>query len=132
VKVIKKEIVIQAPPEKVWRHVTDPRKLAGWFMPNDFEPRVGKAFKFECRDDEVSCVVKEVIPLQKLVYTFRNADTKIDTLVTITLTPDGGATRLTLIHSGWDALPPAEQDVSDKFDQGWGKFLRNLENQAAD
>jgi uncharacterized protein YndB with AHSA1/START domain len=132
VKVIRKEIVIQASPEKVWRHITDPQKIAGWFMPNDFEPRVGKSFSFECKDDTVACVVKEIVPLEKLVFTFRNNDTKIDTLVTITLTPEGAATRLTLVHSGWDTLPPDEQKITDKFDQGWGEFLRNLQSQAAD
>jgi len=43
-KIIKKEIVIDAPVAKVWKHLTDPEKIAGWLMPNDFEAVVGKHF----------------------------------------------------------------------------------------
>ena len=126
-KQIKKEIVLAAPPSKVWEHITDPKKIAGWLMPNDFEPRVGKEFVMHCQHDEkVSCVVKELIPQQKLVYSFRSSEPKIETLVTIILTKEDKNTRLTLIHSGWDALPPDQQDAANQFDDGWGSFLKKL------
>jgi len=107
-KIIKKEIVINAPVAKVWEHITDSKKIAGWFSPNDFEARVGKEFSIECKSGEgnISGVVKEIVPQQKLVYSFKSKVTKIETLVTITLVKEGKGTRLTLIHSGWDALPP--------------------------
>ena len=35
-KIIKREILIEAPISKVWKHITDPEKIAGWLMPNDF------------------------------------------------------------------------------------------------
>jgi uncharacterized protein YndB with AHSA1/START domain len=131
-KIIKKEIVITAPVAKVWQHITDPGKLAGWLMPNDFKPSVGRAFTMECgTEGTISCVVKEIIPHQKLVYSFKSKDTRIETLVTITLAPENGHTRLTLIHSGWDALPLPDQNIADTFDSGWGGFLRNLQEQLA-
>ena len=40
---IVKEILIDAPVAKVWLHLTDPKRIAGWLMPNDFELRVGRA-----------------------------------------------------------------------------------------
>lgn len=132
-KIIKKEIVIEAPAAKVWEHITDPKKIAGWFHPNNFEARVGAAFTIECcegKDDPISGVVKEIVPQKKLVYSFNSKMTKVETLVTITLAPEGKGTRLTLVHSGWDQLPPDQQNISDQFDGGWGTFLKNLQGTA--
>jgi len=131
-KIIKKEIVINAPTAKVWEHITDSKKIAGWFKPNTFEARVGASFTIECHADEgtMSGVVKEIVPQKKLVYTFLSKVTKVETLVTFTLVPEGKSTRLTLVHSGWDALPPEEQKVADEFDGGWGGFLKNLQETA--
>jgi uncharacterized protein YndB with AHSA1/START domain len=131
-KIVKKEIVIEAPAPKVWEYLTDPRKISGWLMPNDFEARVGKKFFLECEHGgKQSCVVKEIIPNQKLVYSFQILAPAIETLVTITLAKAGAATRLTLVHSGWDVLPPAEQGVADNYDGGWGGFLEKLRDQLA-
>ena len=129
-KVIKREIVIGAPVAKVWKHITDPEKIAGWLMPNDFEATVGKAFFLDCQQQgKVSCVVKEVAPQKRLVYSFQSRVTKVETLVTITLAPEGEGTRLTLLHSGWDALPPGEQGVADNYGSGWGAGLEKLRDQ---
>jgi uncharacterized protein YndB with AHSA1/START domain len=70
-----------------------------------------------------------MVPLQKLVYSFKSKATKVETLVTITLTKEGKSTRLTIVHSGWDALPPGEQGVADLFGDGWGGSLTKLEQQ---
>jgi|SRR5882724_2338041 len=129
-KQIKKEILIAAPPAKVWEHITDPKKVATWLMPNDFEPRVGKAFVMHCDHAEtVSCVVKEIVPEQKLVYSFQTKGLKVETLVTITLAKEDNHTRLTLVHSGWDALPPDQQGAADSFEDGWGGFLKKLQQE---
>jgi len=131
-KFIKKEIVIDAPVEKVWAHLTDPEKIAGWLMPNDFAPATGAAFSLQCPDEgKISCVVKEIVPPRRLVYSFRSQVTRVETLVTITLAPEGGGTRLTLVHSGWDALPPEDQGVADQFDGGWAGFIEKLRTAAA-
>jgi uncharacterized protein YndB with AHSA1/START domain len=131
-KIIKKEIIIDAPAAKVWEHITDSKKIAGWFHPNNFEARVGAAFTIECHaeDGRVSGVVKEIVPQKKLVYSFQSKMIKVETLVTITLATEGKSTRLTLIHSGWDKLPPDEQNISDEFNGGWGGFLKNLQEMA--
>ena len=59
-------------------------------MPTDFEARVGKEFSLDCHEQgKVSCVVKEIVPQQKLVYSFRSQLTKVETLVTLTLAKEG-------------------------------------------
>ena len=128
-KIVKREIVIDAPVTKVWEHITDPPKIAGWLMPNDFEAVVGKVFILDCNvQGKIACVVKEIVPRQKLVYTFTSNAIKVETTVTITLTPEAGGkrTRVTLVHAGWDALPPSEQGIADAFGDGWGSSLERL------
>ena len=131
-KIIRREILINAPVARVWANITDPQKIAGWLMPNDFEATIGREFFLQCEHQEkISCVVKEVVPDQKLVYSFRSETIKVETLVTITLAKAGKSTRLTLVHSGWDALPPDEQGMADNYDGGWGGFLGKLQEQTA-
>ena len=99
-------------------------------MPNDFAATVGKKFFFDCQHQgKISCAVKEVVPNEKLVYSFQSKTIKVETLVTITLAKEGKTTRLTLVHSGWDALPPGEQAIADGFDGGWGGHLEELREQ---
>jgi uncharacterized protein YndB with AHSA1/START domain len=129
-KQIKREMVLAAPVGKVWQHITDPNKIAGWLMPNDFKAEVGKEFSMTCDDQgRISCIVKEIVPEKKLVYSFQSKVTQIETLVTITLESEGENTRLTLIHSGWDRLLPGQEGTGKLFDDGWGKFLIKLQKQ---
>lgn len=131
-RIIKKEIVIEAPVARVWKHITDPQKIAGWLMPNDFEAAAGREFFLECQHQgKISCVVREIVPNQKLVYSFQPRDFKVETLVTITLATEGKATRLTLVHSGWDTLPPDQQGQADNYEGGWGPLLNKLQEQMA-
>ena len=132
-KIIKKEIVIDAPVAKVWEYIVDPKKLARWLMPNDFEARIGMTFSMECpTGTTIACVVKEILPPEKLVYSFKSNEMNIETLVTFLLAPEGNGTRLTLVHSGWDSLPPSEQEeIAGGFDEGWGRFLGKLEAEFA-
>jgi uncharacterized protein YndB with AHSA1/START domain len=129
-KLIKKEIVLAAPVAKVWEHITDSKKIAGWLMPNNFEPEIGREFSMTCNEQgQITCVVKEIIPEQKVVYSFRSPVTKVETLVTLTLSKEGKNTRLTLVHSGWEGLPPDQQNVPGLFDDGWGGVLKALQLQ---
>ncbi len=131
-KIIKREILIEAPPSRVWEHITDPQKIAAWLMPNDFKAAVGAKFFLDCEHQgRISCVVKEAVPNQKLVYSFQSKLIKVETLVTITLAREGSATRLTLVHSGWDALPPDEQGIADDYAGGWSPKLEQLKQQIA-
>ena len=128
---IVKEVVIDAPPSKVWPHLVDPEKVVGWLMPNDFKARVGSSFFLDCTaQGKVDCVVKELVPEKRLVYSWQSKETRVETTVTITLTVEGKRTRVKLVHSGWDALPPADQDrIMGGFDQGWSDHIERLREQ---
>ena len=123
-------------PKKVWRALTEPKLLEAWLMPNDILPVVGHRFNFRAQpvpgwDGIVYCEVLEVVPEQRLVYTWRGGSQKLegyghelDTIVTWMLTPtaDGG-TRLHLEHSGFDPDSFAFQTMG----QGWrGKVAERI------
>ena len=130
-RIIRKEIIIDAPPARVWEHLTDPAKIAGWLMPNAFQAAVGKAYTMDCgRMGPITGVVKEAIPHKKLVYSWTSPVIKVQTMVTITLIDEKGRTRLILEHTGWEA-PPADQTIPDTFDQGWDEHLKALQDQLA-
>jgi uncharacterized protein YndB with AHSA1/START domain len=131
-RIIRREILIAAPAARVWKHITDPAKIAGWLMPNDFESGIGRAFSLDCGiEGKIRCVVKEIVPKKKLVYSWTSAQLKIETTVTITLKADQGGTLVTLVHSGWDALPPSEEGKSRSFGEGWKVHLKLLRKQVA-
>jgi uncharacterized protein YndB with AHSA1/START domain len=118
-------------PEHVWRALTDPRALAKWLMPNDFEARVGHAFTFRTRpqpgfDGIVYCEVTELDPPRRLAYTWRGGpgDGKLtlDTRLRFTLEPVDGGTRLVLEHTGFEGMRAVA--VSFIMGAGWAKMMR--------
>lgn len=103
------------PVERVWHYLTDPKLLAMWLMENDFQPIVGHRFQFRTKakpkfnfDGNIYCEVLEIIPLQKLSYSWRggpgNGKSTLDSVVTWTLTPHHNGTELVLVHRGFRGL----------------------------
>jgi uncharacterized protein YndB with AHSA1/START domain len=104
---IRVEATYPHPPERVWRALTDPRAIAEWLMPNDFEPRLGHRFQFRVANAKgwsgvVDCEVTELTPPRRLAYTW--ASDKVDTRVSWTLEPSKEGTRLVLEHSGFKGV----------------------------
>jgi uncharacterized protein YndB with AHSA1/START domain len=106
------------PPDRVWRALTDPTALQRWLMPTDFRPLLGYRFQFRDRGDR-RCSVKqraetvccEVVALEeqrRLAYTWQSDRDPEPTLVTWTLEPVEGGTRLQLEHT---ALTSPENPV---------------------
>jgi len=128
VKIIRKEIAIIAPVDKVWSYLSNPKKIATWFLPTDFEARVGKGFTLRCeRQGTIQCEVREIVSCEKLVYSFKPVATKAETLVTFVLSQLGEQTKVIVTHSGWETLPSPEEATFEMFEQGWGaRFLNRL------
>jgi len=105
---IRRTVTYPHPPERVWTALTDPKALAQWLMPNDFEPTVGHRFQFRTEpapgfDGIVHCEVLEVEAPTRLRYTWRGGP--VDTVVTYELsaTADGG-TELRFSQTGFSGL----------------------------
>lgn len=122
--------------EQVWRALTEPKLLEAWLMPNDIRAEVGHKFNFHTQpvpgwDGTVYCEVLEVVPQQRLVYSWQGGSKKLDgygreldTVVTWTLTPTAnGGTLLHLEHAGFDG----ESFAFKALGQGWrGKVATRI------
>jgi uncharacterized protein YndB with AHSA1/START domain len=116
------------PPGKVWRALTESGLIASWLMPNDFRPEVGHRFTFRTRpapgfDGIVHCEVLIVEPNRRLSYSWRGGSperggygAELDTVVTWTLEPILGGTRLRLDHDGFT---PDKEATFNILKQGW-------------
>lgn len=124
----------KASPEKVWQAWTDPQALARWFGPDsesvvsvaDLDVRVGGRYhiRFGVPGGEVhdvSGVYQEVVPTQKLVFSWAWKSTpERVSQVTVMLRPWGGGTELTFVHEKF-----FDQAARDSHNQGWtGAFAR--------
>lgn len=99
------ELDLQHAPEKVWRALTDPTLLAEWLLPVvDLTLEPGAAFRFKREplpgwDGIVNCRILEIEANTRISYTWVAGDT--DLVVTFTLAPTPGGTRLSLVQSGF-------------------------------
>lgn len=126
------EAVYPHPPERVWRALVDPDRLAGWLMESDFEPVEGREFRFTFESripgggGEVLCEVVEIEAPRHMVWRWRDtwswARQESPTTVTWTLRPEGEGTRLTLVHEGFEGLGPVV--LSKLLKLGWGTMLK--------
>ncbi len=117
------------PPEKLWRALTDRQALAQWLMACDFEPKVGHTFQFREPNPKgwrgiVDCKVLEVDPPRRLSYSWLGDPSwKEPTVVTWTLEPIAGGTRLRLEHSNFLGLGGVA--LSFILGSGWKHMLRD-------
>ena len=136
------EIDIAAPPERVFRALSDAGELQRWFTSTEcpvkqwkMDARVGGQYsyatgkgslevngirEFECHGEIVECD-----PPRSLAYTWIgnwHDDPKIRTLVRWELTPKQGGTHVRVTHSGLASLPVAHKDYSG----GWPGVVEYL------
>lgn len=125
-------------PEMLWTTLTTPELMGRWLMePTGFEPIKGTCFTYQTTpagewDGIIQCEVLEVIPNQRLVYTWKGghaANTeygaRLETVVTWTLAKVEGGTRLRLVHSGF--VSPTNDYAFRNMSQGWPKVLRKID-----
>lgn len=127
------ERVMQHPPEKVWRALTQGALLEEWLMANDFQPVVGRRFNFRAApmphwDGVVDCEVLAVEPHERLSYSWNasgggTAD-GLRTVVSWTLTPTGGGTLVRMEQSGFRAEEEANYRGAG---YGWQRYFGGLE-----
>jgi uncharacterized protein YndB with AHSA1/START domain len=126
---------LNAPPGKVYAAWTDPAKIAQWFGPDsgkveraETDLRVGGRYTvvFFTEDGEehnVSGVYREVVPDEKLVFTWAWRTTpERESLVTVQIKPDGAGSLLTLIHEQF-----FDEAARDRHQYGWTGSLNKLE-----
>lgn len=122
----------KASAARLWQALVDPEEVRQWYFDiPDFKAVVGHAFSFtggdETRQYVHHCVVTDVVPEQKLAYSWRYKGIPGDSHVTFEIFPEaGGGTCLRITHSGIESFPGDRlADFSPaSFTGGWTYFLR--------
>ncbi|RNB84049.1 SRPBCC domain-containing protein [Brevibacillus nitrificans] len=112
-------LVLNAPIQKVWEAVSTAEGIAAWFMPNNFQAIEGHTFTIFSPFGDSPCVVKELDPPHRLVFSWGK-----DWVATFSLKELGDKTEFTLIHSGWTAGTVTEMGdthdvIRERMNQGW-------------
>ena len=130
---------LKAAPAAVYAAWTEPEKIAKWFGPEQIETlraqadaRVGGGFRIVMRspdgeEHDVSGIYREVVPNEKLVFTWAWRSTpERESLVTVLIKPDGSGSLLTLIHEHF-----FDETARDHHREGWTGCLDKLEHYLA-
>lgn len=118
-------------PAVLWSTLVRPELMARWLgmTPEGFEPVVGNRFTYRTSpagawDGTIRCEVTEVVENRRLSYRWRGGDagnvgygSLLDTLVTFTLEPEAGGTRLRLVHGGF--VLPRNETAYRNMSGGW-------------
>ncbi len=135
---LERSLVIQAPPERVWAALTEPRHLITWFgdAGAEVELRPGGRLEVRWKEHGVALgVVEEVDPGRTFGFRWslepgvapRPGNT---TRVTFSLEPLGpDATRLTVVETGFQSLEGTEEERRAHLDgntSGWRAELAKL------
>ncbi|HEY6831093.1 MAG TPA: SRPBCC domain-containing protein [Pseudolabrys sp.] len=129
-----------APPAKVFAAWADPEKLKQWMSPGEnrtilaeADVRVGGRYRIvmqkpgDAEKHDVSGVYREVVPNEKLVFTWAWVSTpERESLVTLTFKPDGTGTLMTLLHEQF-----FDEDARDRHQGGWTGAMEKLEQYLA-
>ena len=134
--VIEREILIEAPPEVVWRTITEPDQMSLWFADRvELVVEPGAHGYMQFGDQGGPVVVETVDPPARFSFRWNHPRgeepvTGNSMLVEFTLTPEGSEqTRLRVSESGHELLawPDAEkQRYADEHRDGWAEFLDRL------
>jgi uncharacterized protein YndB with AHSA1/START domain len=134
--------VINAPIEKVWKAITDKDEMEKWYFNfSDFKLEPGFEFQFTGGTENKQylhlCKITDIIPLERLSYSWRYEGYPGNTIVTFELRGEKDKTRLRLTHSGLETFPVDNPDFArHNFEAGWGdiigtSLLNFVENKAA-
>jgi uncharacterized protein YndB with AHSA1/START domain len=139
---IEREVVIDAPIERVWALITEARHFGAWFADSgaEIDLRPGGAMTLSWEEHgTVRARVERVEPPRLFSYRWANAiDAEpVDghsTLVEFSLSAEDAGTRVRVVESGFASLDTSDEDRRRQIDdntEGWAIQLRNLSEQAS-
>ncbi len=134
---IEREVIVAAPPERLWEVLTEPEHIDRWFegMTTQVDLRPGGAMVLASEEfGKIDAVVEKVERPRLFSYRWaRHPDTPVAegtaTLVEFTLTPEGSGTRVRVVESGFtstDAVKVDQARHAEANSQGWLQVLDNL------
>jgi uncharacterized protein YndB with AHSA1/START domain len=131
-------------PELVWKMLTTPEMIGRWLkMPlAGFAAVAGNRFTYRTTpagewDGVIHCEVIEAVPGKRLAYSWRGGHESnqgygapLDTVVTWTLAPAEGGTRLHMVHSGFSL--PRNETAFTGMSKGWPGVVARIDELAGD
>ena len=126
-------------PAVIWKALTSGELIGRWLMvPKGFAPVAGNRFTFQTTpagewDGTIHCEVLEVVPNERLSYGWKGGHegnegygSKLETVVTFTLSKAETGTRLRLVHSGF--VLPKNDTAYRNMSEGWKKVVKRLDS----
>jgi uncharacterized protein YndB with AHSA1/START domain len=125
-------------PETIWKTLTTGELIGRWLRmaPAGFEAVKGKRFTMQTKpagawDGVIHCEVLEAMPYERLVYTWQGGHegnvgygSRLDTVVTWTLSRVEAGTRLRVVHSGF--VLPDNDTAFRNMGEGWKKVVPDI------
>ena len=143
---IEKTAVLKAPRSRVWRSLTKAEEFGTWFraiFTGTFaEGAVLRAQITYPGYEHLTMEIRIVRMEPERYFAFRWHPSAVDlskdysheptTLVEFTLEDAPGGTKLTVVESGFDALPPGRRDEAFRSnDSGWTEQMQNIARHVA-
>lgn len=138
---IEKTVILRAPRSRVWRALSQADQFGAWFgivLEGAFAPGAQLTGRLASPGHEhliLEIVVERVEPEHLLSYRWHPYPVQpgVDyaaepmTLVEFHLADVTDGTRLTVIESGFDGLPPARRGIAFRMnEQGWAEQLTHI------
>jgi uncharacterized protein YndB with AHSA1/START domain len=124
---IERMLMLDVPRADVWAAITKADRISMWFgADTELELRPGATGVFRWDKIEVPFVVEEVDPPRRFSYRWEPSEVQTGgptTLVEFTLEETSGGTLLTLVETGFAALPEKSRLENEK---GWDEGLGSL------
>jgi uncharacterized protein YndB with AHSA1/START domain len=131
---VERTIWIATTRERAWQAVTDPVQLSKWYATNfKWEIpalEIGATVKFHNSETDIPVATIQVLdPPRQFSLRWEPDASFADVILitTILLTEENGGTRVTLIESGYEAVPENErQQWLDRSGEGYSMSVQNL------
>ena len=138
---VEKTVELQAPIERVWRALTDHQEFGAWFrvkLDGPFVPGAvsrGNVTYPGYEHLRWEAVVQKIEPKRTFSFSWhpyaidpeKDYSQEPSTLVEFMLEPTAAGTRLTIVESGFDKLPPERRDEAFRMnDNGWRIQTENI------
>ena len=137
---IEKQLMLDAPRARVWRALTDVSQFNAWFgvsLASPFTPGAEVQGKISFKGQQLTMTIWiEKLEPERL-FSFRWHPYAIDpdadysseptTLVTFRLEDAAGGTKLTIVESGFDAIPASRRAKAFSMNEkGWAGQAENI------
>jgi uncharacterized protein YndB with AHSA1/START domain len=126
-------------PETIWKTLTTSELIGCWLKmtPTGFEPVKGKDFTMRTTpagawDGVIRCQVLEAVPNERLAYVWSGGHeanvgygSRLDTVVTWTLSKVEGGTRVRMVHAGF--VLPRNETAFKGMSEGWKGVVERID-----